>query len=157
MLTKKIGESKTPRLLKLKANEAGIWEHECNNGELKALTRNNEVVNAYVLKDKGESILLVLTQKLILYSKDLVELKEMNIFELLNQKFVGAAKCHFSVSRSGFSEQISDNNIYFWAAIIGQGIEKFKTAGHISKVHYIGSGEPDLFSWVVKLRYNPED
>ena len=86
------------------------------------------VVNAYVLKDEGESILLVLSRKLILYSKDLVELREISFNEILNDKLSGVGLL-IRVSRNGFSEQESDNNIYFWAVLVGDGIENFKTSG----------------------------
>ena len=69
VLTQNSGEKKTPRLFKFKHNEDGSWEIAGNNGELKNFSVQEVVTNCFVLKD--ESILLVLTVRMILYTKDL--------------------------------------------------------------------------------------
>ena len=70
VLTKSTGEKKTPRLFKLKFNEdENSWEIAGNNGELTSFTQKEMVENCFVLKD--ESILVVLTMRLVLYTKDL--------------------------------------------------------------------------------------
>ena len=70
VLTKSAGEKKTPRLFKLKFKEdENSWEIAGNNGELTSFSSKDMVENCFVLKD--ESILVVLTMRLVLYTKDL--------------------------------------------------------------------------------------